>query len=192
MDGSLGEKPEVCVYLFRDLFRLHILYRGTKKMLQDHFLLLRRWIFKTIFFFSNRSLHRFHPLDHRRAEAIRTSFENVPRKYSGKVGEDSQSRSWQDEEGLYETIQGVGVNILCCRLNFVSIVIVVGTKITRERRPTLGTLSLVVGDLGSYSAVLLLVWGQALTVQLGRPQTVSLWSAVFKWQSLDCNNPISS
>lgn len=104
-------KKVLCVCVFRNLFKSHILYRGTEKMLQDDFLLLRLWISKQFFFFSNRSLHRFHPLDHRRAEATRTSFENVPSKYSGKVGKDSWSSSWQDEEGLHEAVQGVSFKL---------------------------------------------------------------------------------
>lgn len=39
---SLSQNKKVlCVCVFRDLFKSHILYRGTEKMLQDDFLLLR-------------------------------------------------------------------------------------------------------------------------------------------------------
>ena len=53
-----------------------------------------------------RSMHRFHPLDNRRTEAFGTSFENIPSKYTWKMGKNSRSSAWQDKEGLHETIQG--------------------------------------------------------------------------------------
>lgn len=95
--------PQDCVRTLNQLEFLQYLHRLISKApyLIDLFCFLL-----SIFAFKYRITFRFISLDYRRTKAFRTSTEDLPSKYSWKMGENSSSCSRPVKKRLHEAIQG--------------------------------------------------------------------------------------